>query len=107
MKVKRFDLPNFEEWEQSERDIRRDLGAYRVEIRAVVWGPQTIVYKFAVALSNRNPCNVYVEKLFCRHFNFDEVKNNVEQLKEWYHAAVEEFHTFWEHLIMSTYIETD
>ena len=102
MKIKQFNLPNFEEWCRCNREIRKNLGAYRVEIRRVAWNNEYTAYEFAVALSNTNACNVFTDRLFNDRFND---YGDDEKLKQWYEKAVRGFHDFWEEHIKTTYLE--
>ena len=103
MKLKRFNIPKFEEWERQNNVAELTLGAYRVEIRAFSWKNDSTLYKFAMSLSNCNALNIYTEKLFCKSF---ECYGDRENLKKWYNDTVENFHAFWENHIINTYFET-
>lgn len=102
MKIKRFNLPTFEEWGRYNRDIRKELGAYRLEIRKVAWNTEYTTYQLAVALSNTNACNIYTERLFNERF---QDYGDEKKLKQWYENAVQAFHNFWEEHIKATYFE--
>lgn len=101
-KVKYFNFPTFEEWQQKNNDVRVTLGAYRVEIRPIAWGNDSTLYGFAMALANSNPHNIYTEQLFCDSFRYE---GDVQKLKEWYESTVEAFHDFWGNHIKSTYFQ--
>lgn len=102
MKIKRFNIPTFEEWRKYNREIRKELGAYCVEIRAVAWHAEYTMYQFAVALSNSNACNIYTKRFFSKIFRDSGDEN---KLKEWYEDTVQTFHNFWEEHIKNTYLE--
>jgi len=101
MKIKRFSLPTFEEWEACNKDIRKNLGAYRVEIRAVSWGEYGTRYQFALALSNCNACNIFTDKEFSKTI----MTKDKNELKQWYNNTLIEFNSFWEELILTTYFD--
>lgn len=104
MKLKKFNFPIFEEWQQKDNRVSVVLGAYRVEIRPICWGDDGTLYGFAVSLADRNPHNIYTEQLFCDRFRY---KGNVKSLKQWYEDTIEAFQDFWENHIKSTYFEDD
>lgn len=103
IKIKRFALPTFEEWQKRNYEIRLNLGVYRLEIRCVAWGPEYRRYKFALALCNENACNIYTERLFADNFVY--AHDGIDKLKKWYNETAEAFHDFWENHIKSTYFQ--
>ena len=105
-KVRRFNLPTFEEWKQKNNSVEITLGAYRVEIRAFCWGNGYTEYAFAMALSNCNALNVYTDKLFSSRFKY-EYETGEMGLKNWYDSTVATFYDFWEQHIKAMYFEPD
>lgn len=102
-KVRRFNLPTFEEWQKKKNEVKVNLGAYRVEIRPFCWGDGYTAYGFAMALSNCNALNVYTDKLFSSSFKHGyEADEN--ELKQWYDSTVATFHDFWEQYITGEYL---
>lgn len=100
MQIKTFKFPTFEDWEKRGNKIRLEIGAYCCEIRAFSWSKGSTTYMLAASLSNRNPLNIYTNKLFCSRFEYE---GDNEKLKEWYETAISEFNTFFENHIKSTY----
>lgn len=101
MRINMFNFPTFEEWVKRDKELKIEIGAYRCEIRRFAWSEIETTYMFAVSLSNVNPLNIYTDKLFCKS-SFG-CANNTEMLKKWYYDTIEEFNTFWENHITSTY----
>ena len=105
MKIKPFVFPDFEEWVKKD-STEIVLGAYKCEVGVFAWtaGSCNKTYKFALALSNRNPHNIYTEKLFNKNF---EYVGDDEKLKEWYNNTIKEFNVFWGNLVKSTYFDDE
>ena len=106
MKIKKFVFPPFEEWLKREDDTEIVVGAYKCQVGVFyrISGSCRKRYMFAVSYANTNPHNIYTEKLFCKIFDYTGDK---EELKKWYYETIEEFNTFWESLIKSTYFDEE
>ncbi len=105
-KVRRFNLPTFDEWQRRGRNVEIDLGAYRVGISRGGWRDGYTDYVFCMSLSNSSPFSVFTNRLFSCHFEHrtgDE--DNI--LKQWYDGTVDAFHDFWEQYINAMYLEPD
>lgn len=102
MKIKKFAFPSFEEWVKKGNKVRVELGAYCCEVGAFSWGNNSTTYMLAASLADRNPLNIYTPQIFSRRF---EDGGDVEKLKEWYETATQEFNTFWQNHVNSTYLE--
>lgn len=105
-KVRRFNLPTYEEWKERNHKAEVNLGAYRVEIRTFCWGNGYTEYDFAMALSNCNVLNVFTEKLFSSSFKH-VYEDGEDGLKNWYDSTVATFYDFWEQYINAMYLEPD
>jgi len=105
-KVRRFNLPTFEEWKKKNYEVEMVLGAYKVEIGKFSWSNSGARYAFAMSLSNCNPHNIYTNKLFSGLFDY-EYKDDINNLKNWYDSTVATFYDFWEQYINTMYLEPD
>ncbi len=105
-KVRRFNLPTFEEWKQKNKGVEIVLGAYRVEIRTIAWGDGYTKYGFAMALSNCNAHNIYTDRLFSSEFKY-EYQAGEDGLMQWYDSTVATFYDFWNQYINAMYLEPD
>ena len=102
MKVIQFNIPSFEEWMRCKRDVRKEFGAYRIEIRESFKRAGHIRYMFALSPAKCNGINVYTDRLFSKSFDY---YGDNEKLKQWYNNTVTEFHAFWRRHIINTYFE--
>lgn len=105
-KVRHFNLPTFEEWRQKNNEVEIVLGAYCVRIAKFSWNHSSVEYIFAMSLANRNPLNVYTDKLFNGKFEY-KYEDDISELKRWYDSTVATFYDFWEQYINSLYLEPD
>lgn len=103
-KIRRFNLPTFDEWQKRNNEVKVNFGAYRVEIRPICWGSGYTEYGFAMALSNCNALNVYTDKLFSSSFKY-EYESGGNELKQWYDSTVATFYDFWYQYINTIYLE--
>jgi len=103
-KIRRLNLPTFEEWKSKNNEVTVELGAYRVEIRPFCWGAGCTKYGFAMSLANCNALNVYTERMFSSIF---EHNGDVSKLKQWYDSTVSTFHDFWDEYISKLYLESN
>ena len=102
IKVKRFELPTFEEWEQANRCVKLELGAYRVEIRGCIASAGRTLYQ--LLLTHVNTCGSCTKRLYGKAFVYND---NDDKLKQWYNHTVSEFHEFWKNYMKATYLEVE
>lgn len=104
MEIKKFKHISFEEWLENGKNYKEELGAYCYQINRFCWDDKKSTYLCAVSLSNKNPLNIYTDKIFCRVY---DDYGDIKKLKEWYDETIKELNIFWEELIKSTYIKED
>ena len=102
-KVRRFNLPTYEEWLEKDNKVEVLLGAYRVEIRTFWLDGGCMETIFHMTPYNGVEVNVYTDKLFSSYFNYMLGIT----LKEWYDSTVATFYDFWEQYINAMYLEPD
>lgn len=103
MKVKEFNLPTFDEWNNNDNKYVGNIGGYICDIEAFSWNVngKSINYEFAVAC-NQNPLNIYSETKFRRTFKY--IKGEEDKLRDWYNKTCEEFKEFWIKFIKETFL---
>ena len=97
---KTFSFPSFKKWSENDYKFEEVLGAYRCVIVGSSFG-----FKFAVALADQYPANIWADTIFYEPFAQDP--DNTSELEEWYHKTVKKFVDFWQKYMNSTYISND
>lgn len=104
MKVKTFNFPTFEIWNET-KEFEQKIGDYACVIEVVfAWGSKDVKSTFLAAIANNDvPTNIYVRKVASS--SIDCYLSDEKTLKQWYEKVTAKLNEQWCDFIMKNYID--